>query len=150
MFGKSKPSETVNVVFCFVIKPATVMHLQALDQAPASVRLLAQYFQDAPQGASCANSVKLIGRVSNWDQASLPSMLKSFNGKPTLVTKSGLWYSTWSGDGTGYAELDVDTSQWCYMARCVDALDVWYDSFVWCFLQERAALVMEKHWTCYF
>ena len=34
---------------------------------------------------------KIVGSVNNWDDAKLPNMLAGFNGKPTLVTKSGMW-----------------------------------------------------------
>ena len=89
MFGKNKPGETVNVVFCFVMKPSTAHALEHLDEASPSIRLLNKHFLEAPSGGALANGIKLIGNICNWEEAKLPSMLKSFNGKPTLVTKSG-------------------------------------------------------------
>lgn len=116
MFSQKTNGETVNVLFCFVMKQETADALQNLETAPPSVRLLEKYFRQAREDPLIANRFKLMGSVKNWEQAELPSMLKSFNGKPTLVTKSGEWYYNWK-DGQGYAELDCNTAHWCYMAR---------------------------------
>lgn len=120
MFKKSTNGETVNVVFCFVMRSWTADALHRLDDptTPPSVRLLDQYFdrkhkisQNEPE------RFKIVGSVTNWDDAKLPNMLAGFNGKPTLVTKSGMWYSTCREGGGGYAELDCNTAHWCYVAR---------------------------------
>eukprot|EP00656_Telonema_subtile_P035081 TRINITY_DN3908_c0_g1_i3.p1 TRINITY_DN3908_c0_g1~~TRINITY_DN3908_c0_g1_i3.p1 ORF type:complete len:270 (+),score=56.34 TRINITY_DN3908_c0_g1_i3:91-900(+) len=117
MFSQKHSGETVNVVFCFVMRKSTATALKQLHCAPAAVQLLHKYFRDAPQGHSdVADRFKLSGKVCNWEEADLPAMLSRFNGKPTLVTKSGTWYSTWH-QGAGHAELDCNTAYWCYMAR---------------------------------
>lgn len=113
MFSPKTNGETINVVFCFVIRESTAAALQELHSAPGAVQLLDKYFRLAPHGdPDVADRIKLMGKVNNWEQAELPSMLSGFNGKPTLVTKSGMWYQ-----GEGYAELDCNTAHWCYMAR---------------------------------
>eukprot|EP00656_Telonema_subtile_P035082 TRINITY_DN3908_c0_g1_i5.p1 TRINITY_DN3908_c0_g1~~TRINITY_DN3908_c0_g1_i5.p1 ORF type:complete len:270 (+),score=83.58 TRINITY_DN3908_c0_g1_i5:91-900(+) len=117
MFNQKTNGDTVNVVFCFVMRESTAAALQQLHSAPAAVQLLDKYFRYAPHGhGDVADRFKLLGKVCNWEEADLPTMLKGFNGKPCLVTKSGTWYSTWQ-DGAGYAELDCNTAYWCYMAR---------------------------------
>jgi len=114
MFSQKTNGETVNVLFCFVIKQETAEALQDLENAAPSVQLLDKYFREAQHDHTIANRFKMMGSVTNWERAELPSMLKSFNGKPTLVTKSGEWYYNMK---RGYAELDCNTAHWCYMAR---------------------------------
>jgi len=113
MFSSKTNGETINVVYFFVIQPWAAAALADLENAPPSVKLIEKYFRQAPKDGSRA---KLIGQVCNWSDAKLPGMLSSWNSKPTLVTKSGTWYSS-TRSGGGYAELDLNTAQWCYMAR---------------------------------
>lgn len=113
MFSSKTNGETINVVYFFVIQPWAAAALADLENAPPSVKLVEKYFRQAPKDGSRA---KLIGQVCNWSEAKLPGMLSSWNSKPTLVTKSGTWFSS-TRSGGGYAELDLNTAQWCYMAR---------------------------------
>jgi len=42
----------------------------------------------------------------------VPSALKSWNGKPALITQDGRLHR-----GPGYVEMDINVADWCYIAR---------------------------------
>lgn len=62
---------------------------------------------------------KCIGMVRNYEEAGMPSMFKSFNGKPVLVRnreaiKSGSGHMF---RGPGFLELGVNIRTWPYLAK---------------------------------
>merc|ERR1711934_97950 len=71
MFSQKTNGETVNVLFCFVIKQETAEALQDLENAAPSVRLLDKYFREAQHDHTIANRFKMMGSVTNWERAEL-------------------------------------------------------------------------------
>ena len=57
-----------------------------------------------------------MGKVENWDEMSLPGMLKGYNAKPVLLTASGSLHHDKKRD---YAEECGNVFMWNYIARRV-------------------------------
>lgn len=107
--------ETMNVVFIYALKPEVAQAMENPADAPPQVRLLLEYFRVAPgipwdKGSTepgYRGRFKLMALVEG-----LPSMLKQFNGKPVLLTKSS---SVSVGDY--HMEVDCNLRCWNVVAR---------------------------------
>lgn len=89
-------------------------HLQTGGAYPA-IHQLEEYMRVAPEENEdgCKADTyrwrwKFIGRA----EGKLPSLIKSWNGKPALITKDGRLHR-----GNGYVEMDINVAEWCKMAR---------------------------------
>lgn len=85
MMSPASDGPTLNVLFFFAIKPTTCDALADLKTAPPAVRLLADFCSKAQTKPEMFARFKCIGMARNYDEAGMPSMFKSFNGKPCLV-----------------------------------------------------------------
>merc|ERR1711939_1241131 len=89
-----------------------------LASASPALRLLVEYVRRAegPSADSQAfkGRMKLMMKVPDdeYHTLGLPNMCESFNGKPTLLTKSSTIVS-----GPGYFEVDVNLRVWAFAAR---------------------------------
>ena len=87
---------TFLLVFIFVIKASTAMHLTnsaALSQAPPALRLLDFWYREVvvngKENLDVKGRFKAIASVGNIDSVNLNSFAKSYNAKPVLVKKTG-------------------------------------------------------------
>ena len=110
MINPKRDGETLNIVFFWAIRASTVEALADMDRAHPSIRLLNDYCRSAPHDPKVRSRFKLIVYADP-----LPiSILKGYNGKPSLLTNSASVY-TGSVDGTSsqcrYLELDSNFRQ---------------------------------------
>jgi hypothetical protein len=119
MMSPASDGKTLNVLFYFAIRPSTCEALANLATAPPAVKLLKEFCTKAPNTPNMFGRFKCIGMARNYDEAGMPSMFKSFNGKPVLVrnckaTKGG------SGSlyrGSNFLEMNVNIRMWPYLAK---------------------------------
>merc|ERR1712032_454119 len=113
-----------SIVTIHEIREETLQALQQ-DTPPAHIRLLRDFVcagqTDLPQSQGKTNSAglfKAIAQVGNFDELTLPWLLKrpvkSYNGKPCLITKSG---TTFKGPRNEWLEVDVDVRDFNTFAR---------------------------------
>lgn len=110
------PTEGPCVHICFVmqLKESTVEMMKDWANASAQLKLLEEWCAKAPDDSKFRGRFKMMGKVHNWDEMSLPSMLKSYNAKPILITASG---STYFNKERDYVEECANVFHWNYIAR---------------------------------
>jgi len=104
----------VHVVWCFQLKAETVEWMQDWENAPPQLKLLEDFMAKAPNDIKFRSRWKMMGKVENWDEMSLPGMLKGYNAKPVLLTASGSLHHDKKRD---YAEECGNVFMWNYIAR---------------------------------
>lgn len=124
-----------SVIAIFQLRPETLAMLDT-DNAPPHFRLFRRFLEgpagraggplDDPKrslGARRNNSknatndsglFKLTASGDNADEAGLPSMLKGYNGKPCLVTKSGTVVKDKRGE---WLEIGIDVREFSWLAK---------------------------------
>lgn len=118
MFGVKLDGPTVHCVFYFTMTEETAAMLAGdLSEAPPSLKLLIDYCEQATDDPDMRGRFKALGVVNNIESVGLPSMLASYNGKPVLVTRSGLLTRGGSDGKVPYMEMDCNVRHWCYLAR---------------------------------
>jgi hypothetical protein len=119
MLSSSADGPTLNAVFYFAIKPSTCDALRDLAAAPPAVKLLAAWCAGCLEAPDTFARFKCIGSVRNYEAAGMPSMFKSFNGKPVLirnrlVAKGGSGHLRRSASSM---EMNVNVRAWPYLAK---------------------------------
>jgi len=119
VMSPASDGKTLNVLFFFIIRQATCDALADLSTAPPAVRLLKEFCSKAPTNPDMFARFKCIGMARNYDEAGMPSMFKSFNGKPCLVRNCK---TTKGGSGTlirgsNFLEMNVNIRAWPYLAK---------------------------------
>ena len=125
MMSPASDGPTLKVVFYYRIRESTCSALGNLGpQTSPAVRLLLRWSQEAATSPEMFARFKCIGSVRNYEQAGLPSVFKSFNGKPVLIrnaakTKggSGTLERGTCPDGTSFIKMRVNIRAWPYMAK---------------------------------
>eukprot|EP00613_Pedinella_sp_CCMP2098_P020007 CAMPEP_0171688532 /NCGR_PEP_ID=MMETSP0991-20121206/3945_1 /TAXON_ID=483369 /ORGANISM="non described non described, Strain CCMP2098" /LENGTH=869 /DNA_ID=CAMNT_0012276479 /DNA_START=34 /DNA_END=2643 /DNA_ORIENTATION=+ len=123
MLSPATDGPTLNALFYFAIKQSTCDALANLATAPNGVKLLHKWCSHAPAHPETFARFKCIGLVRNYEEAGMPSMFKSFNGKPVLirnreVTKGGSGFLERGKAGeTSFLELNVNIRTWPYLAK---------------------------------
>ena len=124
MMSPSSNGPTLSAVFYFAIKQTTIDALEDLaantaadggaagsggggggggskagGEGEAAVKLLRRFCAEADKNGKMFSRFKCIGMVRNYDQAGMPSMFRSFNGKPVLIrnmdSTKGATYHHW-------------------------------------------------------
>ena len=120
MLSATSDGPTINAVFYFAIKQSTCDALKDLAAAAPAVKLLAAWCASALEAPAMFARFKCIGSVRNYEAAGMPSMFKSFNGKPVLI-RNRLVNKGGSGHmrrGSNQAlEMNVNIRAWPYLAK---------------------------------
>jgi len=87
---RTKSDQSFVCVFTFHITENTRLQLSNLESAKPAVKLLNQWCAEAPRDAKFRGRFKTICKIDDIEKHSfLPSLMKSHNGKPVLINKSG-------------------------------------------------------------
>jgi len=97
-----------------VISP-TLIEAVSSGQAPVSVALLKKLI-GAKVSTKEGVSLKVIGRVENFDELGLPDIISSYNGKPALLTNS-CKFSLYGRGGSEVMEVQFDVRLWNFLSR---------------------------------
>jgi len=122
VFSRTNDGPCLQMVVTLIMKEKYAKMWDQLDRAPASCRQLEEYMRIAPEEngpvwdkkddgnkkTSYRWRWKFIGRGENG----VPAALKSWNGKPALITQDGRLHR-----GDGYVEMDINIADWCLIAR---------------------------------
>ena len=103
-----------SVIGYFALNPA-IAAACAAGKAPAAVNLLKRIISE---GKSSKDGVplKAIGIVENCDELGLPDVIRGYNGKPVLITKSCKVFTNIS-ESNELLEVEFDVRQWSFIAR---------------------------------
>jgi len=106
-----------SITIYFKMKESTVALLKDVPNAPGGVKLFHDFCSNAPEQESNPKSpyrgrFKVIPRIDNIEELSLPFIISSYNCKPALIVKTGSVYR-----GEGYIEVDVNVHQFGTAAR---------------------------------
>jgi len=120
MLSSTSDGPTINAVFYFAIKQSTCDALRDLSGAAPAIKLLAAWCASALEAPDMFARFKCIGSVRNYEAAGMPSMFKSFNGKPVLirnrlVNKGGSGHMRLGTNKT--LEMNVNIRAWPYLAK---------------------------------
>eukprot|EP00040_Diaphanoeca_grandis_P018766 m.98755 g.98755 ORF g.98755 m.98755 type:complete len:315 (-) comp27093_c0_seq1:52-996(-) len=113
-FGAPDAGPCISALFTFQLKEATVKMMENWDTAPKALKLLEEFTNRAPNDPKFKGRFKMMGKILNWEEMSMPSMLKSYNGKPILITASG---SVTHNKKRDYLEECANVFKWSFMAR---------------------------------
>ncbi|CAM9359262.1 unnamed protein product [Phaeothamnion confervicola] len=101
----------VQAVMYFRLTEETVAQLRDPANASEAVRLWIEYCQRAWVDDSFKGRFKCMVVVGNFETLGL-SMFEKYNGKPTLINKSGTLYR-----GTGYLEKEINVHNFGFFAK---------------------------------
>lgn len=116
-WGSSSSKSYVSNCSYAVIKPESAA-LVGTDREPAQFRLLREIARKKESNATLP--LKAIAAMVDIDKTSLPSMIKSKNGKPFLLTGSTTIRTgrlAQHPDKPTFLEFDIDQQQWAWFAR---------------------------------
>jgi len=113
-FGAPDAGPCITAMFTCQLKESSVKAMENWETAPGSLKLLERFAQEAPTDPKVKSRFKMMGKILNWEEMQMPSMLKSFNGKPILITASGSVHFDKKRD---YMEEVANVFKWNFMAR---------------------------------
>jgi len=120
LFGQKLDGPTCNAVFCFGMteETAAMAALPEEEQSNAT-RLLTKYWREGGANRELQETMKLMAFCRNIDTFDgwLVKLLKGYNGKPVLLTKSGTLYQGATNQGLSFGGMDVNMRCWAYPAR---------------------------------
>ena len=93
---------------------ATVQALRSLETAEPCYRLFVDWCRKAPDDFAFRSRFKIMGMGVNWTELGLPTLIESYNGKPTLISHSGTLHV---GPGRSYMEMGINVFIFNYIAR---------------------------------
>jgi hypothetical protein len=99
-----------------VISPRLAELLSSGVRSISGVKLLQRLIADG-KSAKESTAMKIIGMVTNMEEATFPEMIKGYNGKPVLVTKSAQINTISGADGMEILDIEFDVRQWSILAR---------------------------------
>uniref|UniRef100_A0A7S2MX10 Protein ENHANCED DISEASE RESISTANCE 2 C-terminal domain-containing protein n=1 Tax=Helicotheca tamesis TaxID=374047 RepID=A0A7S2MX10_9STRA len=105
-----KPSYICVIVFA--IEQWVVEELKDIDNASPAVKLLAEWCREAETNVEFRGRFKAIGLVEEMEKMGIPGFITQYNGKPTLITKSGNFTRH-----EKYIEMAINVHLWAYVAR---------------------------------
>jgi len=116
MFGGSKngaaDSETYSIPLVFVLSKDTLEQLRDLDNASPGVKLLSEWCRRAENEADFRGRFKCMGMIENIESTGVPKFIQGYNGKPALVTKSGVFQRR-----ENYIEMTINVNMWAFLAK---------------------------------
>lgn len=112
MMGSRDDGPTLHIVLYYHIRRETAEILQNLEQAPPAYKLWHAFSTRGTRDDAIRNRFKLIGRVENWKEVGLPSLLESYNSKPTIIYKTGEL-----AQGKDFLEVGINVHIFRYIAR---------------------------------
>jgi hypothetical protein len=115
MMSKDLQGECINVIISWVMPRHTADAFGDRENLSGSLALLEQWCVRAFEDDKFRGRFKVMAKVPHG----VPRPLRSYNGKPTLVTGSGKVFR-----GEGYIEVDCNIANWCYLAR-VSIYSLW-------------------------
>lgn len=112
LLNMSEDGPGYNVIFYFACTEETAKALHDLPSASPAVRLIDEYFRLAPTSPDFRGRFKAMAQVHDIGKLGLPGFIEKYNGKPTLITKSGILTT-----GPGYAEMDINVHRFGFPAK---------------------------------
>mmetsp|Transcript_7886 Transcript_7886/g.14640 ORF Transcript_7886/g.14640 Transcript_7886/m.14640 type:complete len:750 (+) Transcript_7886:152-2401(+) len=112
VFSKTTDGETYSTVLVMVLSKNTLEQLKDLDNASPGVKLFSEWCRRAETDADFRGRFKCMGIVEDIETTGVPKFIHGYNGKPALVTKSGLFKRF-----DNYIEFSINVHMWAFLAR---------------------------------
>mmetsp|Transcript_16437 Transcript_16437/g.20529 ORF Transcript_16437/g.20529 Transcript_16437/m.20529 type:complete len:329 (+) Transcript_16437:135-1121(+) len=112
MLKTSSDGPTYIAVIYLVISPSTLEELMDLETASPAVKLFAEWCEKSETDADFRGRFKAMCVLDDVDKLGLPSFITGYNGKPTLITKSGNFTRY-----PNYIEMSINVHMFAYLAK---------------------------------
>jgi len=112
MLRASADGPTYIVVIYLVISPATLEELMDLKTASPAVQLFANWCEKSEADADFRSRFKAMCVLDEIEKLGLPGFIAGFNGKPTLINKSGAFTRHPS-----YIEMSINVHMFNFLAK---------------------------------
>jgi len=117
LLGGGSDGACYQIVTTFATSAATLAQWQASGE-PA-FKLFERFIKNAPEGVLPSSGdvdikerLKLLPHLDNWSALNLPGWLQGYNGKPALLTKSGVLFR-----GDDYLEISINTFRFGFLTK---------------------------------
>mmetsp|Transcript_53442 Transcript_53442/g.64425 ORF Transcript_53442/g.64425 Transcript_53442/m.64425 type:complete len:655 (+) Transcript_53442:111-2075(+) len=112
MFKSPTDGPSYICVVYLVIAPETVRQLKDFNNASPAVKLFKKWCETAEHDSGFRSRMKAMCVLDDIDSLGLPSFVTGYNGKPTLISKSG----TFTRHPT-HCEMSINVHMFAYLAR---------------------------------
>jgi len=83
----------------------------------ASTQLFTSWCEKAETNSDWSGRFKVITFMKSLEKFSFANLLRPYNGKPVLISKSGLVRRGTTPEGFRFLEFGVNVHQWCYLFK---------------------------------
>lgn len=87
------------------------------DRISASTRLFTTWCEKAETNSDWSGRFKVIAHMKSLEKFSFANLLRPYNGKPVLISKSGMIKKGVTREGFRFLEFGANVHKWCYLFK---------------------------------